>query len=266
MVKIKLFIASFVCLLLFASLDLGAQEQDDRFRELERLYDHAMELAKDGNAEESRRVMDTVNEMRRSFGEGSPNAKGRSREVVAEFQREREHLRSLLDRGVSAEEAREIRDNLERLGRGIGESEMVLDGEGKPRSRNLDRRNERSGGPRKRPNQSHEHEDHGQGDHGQGEDWHEGREHGGDRNQHHEPNDEWEARMNHLRAAAEHLHVAGLHDLAEQVESQIRNLEKERHGDESFGLEFLVHELMARVDEFDRQIDDLRREVRRLKR
>lgn len=261
MVKIKLFVASFVFFLLFASLNLNAQEQDDRFRELERLYDHAMELAKDGKTEESRRVMDTVNEMRRSFGEESPNAKGRSRKVIAEFEREREHLRSLLDQGVSAEEAREIRDNFERLGRGIGENKMVLDGEGKPRSRNLDRRNERSGDLRKRPNQSHEREDHGNEDY-----WHEGREYGGDRNQHHEPNDEWEARLNHLSAAAEHLHVAGLHDLAEQVESQMRNLEKDRHGGESFGLESLIHELMARVDEFDRQINDLRQEVRRLKR
>jgi hypothetical protein len=261
MVKIKLFIASFVFFLLFASLNLIAQEQDGRFRELKRLYDHAMELAKDGDTEESRRVMDTVNEMRRSFREESPNAKVRSRKEIAEFERERQYLRSLVDRGVPAEEAREIRDNLERLGWGGGENEMILDGEGKPRSRNLDRRNERSGDPRKRPDHSHEHEDHGHEDF-----WHEGREHGGDRNQHHEPNDEWEARLNHLSAAAEHLHVAGLYDLAEQVESQIRNLEKERHGDESFGLESLVHELMARVDEFDRQIDGLRQEVRRLKR
>lgn len=262
MIKIKLFTASFVFFLLFAALNLGAQEQDDRFRELERLYDHARRLAKDGNAEESKRVMDTVNEMRRSFNEGAPKGKGQPRAQIetngamAEFQREREHLKSLLDRGVSPEEARGIRDNFERLGRGNGEREMILKGGGKSRSRNLDRRNERSGDPRKRLNESHQHEDHG----------HEGREHGGDRSQHHEPNDEWEAKTNHLRAAAEHLHGAGLHDLAEQIENQIKNLENERHGNEFFGLESLVHELMQRIDGLDRQIDNLRQEVRRLKR
>ena len=49
-------------------------------------------------------------------------------------------------------------------------------------------------------------------------------------------------------------------------ENQIRNLENERHGDESAGLEPLIHELMEKMEDFHRQIDDLREEVRRLKR
>ena len=107
MTKIKLFTASVVFLLLFSALNLGAQEKDDRIREMERLYGHALELAKNGNADESERVMDTVNEMRRAHHERSSKANDRVRdrieakEAIADFRREMEHLRSLLDRGVS---------------------------------------------------------------------------------------------------------------------------------------------------------------------
>ena len=75
--------------------------------------------------------------------------------------------------------------------------------------------------------------------------------------------------MNHLRAAAEHLHEAGLHELGEQVENQIGELESERqgsHGHDSAELEPLLHEVMGRMDDLNRQVNDLREEVRRLKR
>ena len=277
MAKIKLFTASFACLLLFSASNLGAQERDDRIREMERLYEQAVELAEDGNAEESKRLMDTVNEMRRAFRKATANENDRSREqikakeVIAEFQKEMEYLRSLLDRGVSEGEAREIREELERLERAIHEKK-VLNREVDSHSRNLDRRNGREGDSQERLNEGREHQDHGQGDHGQGDHgqgdhgqgdhWREGREHDVERHQQHE----WESRMHHLRAAAEHLHEADLHEVAEQIENQIRNLENERHGDESAGLEPLIHELMEKMEDFHRQIDDLREEVRRLKR
>ena len=75
--------------------------------------------------------------------------------------------------------------------------------------------------------------------------------------------------MHHLVAAAEHLHEAGLHDLGEQVENQIGELENERHqshGRESAELESLLREMMERMDDFHRQMHELREEVRRLKR
>ena len=318
MAKIKLFTASFACLLLFSASNLGAQERDDRIREMERLYEQAVELAEDGNAEESKRLMDTVNEMRRAFRKGTANENDRSREqikakeVIAEFQKEMEYLRALLDRGVSEGEAREIREEFERLERAIHEKKKVLNREVDSHSRNLDRRNGREGDSQERLNEGREHQDHGQGDHGQGDHgqgdhgqgdhgqgdhgqgdhgqgdhgqgdhgqgdhgqgdhgqgdhgqgdtWREGREHDVERHQQHE----WESRMHHLRAAAEHLHEADLHEVAEQIENQIRNLENERHGDESAGLEPLIHELMEKMEDFHRQIDDLREEVRRLKR
>ena len=75
--------------------------------------------------------------------------------------------------------------------------------------------------------------------------------------------------MHHLRAAAGHLHEAGLHELAEQVEIRIGELENERHGSHGHGsgeLEPLLHRIMERMDDLNRQIDDLREEVGRLKR
>ena len=243
MAKIKLFTASVVFLLLFSALNLGAQEKDDRIREMERFYGHALELAKNGNAEESERVMDAVNEMRRALTERSSNANGRVRdrneakEAIADFRREMEYLRSLLDRGVSEEESGEIRENLERLERAIHEKMIFLN----------EKVNNREEGDR------------GNGDRGNE----------ADEREHHPQDDAWESRLHHLRGAAEHLHGAGLHEVAEQIEGQIRNLENEQHdhdGDGSSGLEPLIHKLMERMDDLNRQVDGLRQEVSRLRR
>ena len=243
MAKIKLFTASVVFLLLFSALNLGAQEKDDRIREMERLYGHALELAKNGNAEESERVMDAVNEMRRALTERSSNANGRVRdrneakEAIGYFRREMEYLRSLLDRGVSEEESGEIRENLERLERAIHEKMIFLN----------EKVNNREEGDR------------GNGDRGNE----------ADEREHHPQDEAWEPRLHHLRAAAEHLHGAGLHEVAEQIEGQIRNLENEQHdhdGDGSSGLEPLIHKLMERMDDLNRQVDGLRQEVSRLRR
>ncbi|MDE0937615.1 MAG: hypothetical protein OSA89_17010 [Mariniblastus sp.] len=243
MTKIKLFTASVVFLLLFSALNLGAQEKDDRIREMERLYGHALELAKNGNADESERVMDTVNEMRRAHHERSSNANGRVRdrneakEAIADFRREMAYLRSLLDRGVSEEESGEIRENLERLERAIDEKMIFL-------NEKVNNRDDRDREDRDRRHESDERE-------------------------HHPQDEAWESRLHHLRAAAEHLHGAGLHEVAEQIEGQIRNLENERHdhdGDGSSGLEPLIHKLMERMDDLNRQVDGLRQEVSRLRR
>lgn len=243
MTKIKLFTASVVFLLLFSALNLGAQEKDDRIREMERLYGHALELAKNGNADESERVMDTVNEMRRAHHERSSKANDRVRdrieakEAIADFRREMEHLRSLLDRGVSEEEAGEIRENLEMLERAIHEKMIFL-------NEKVNNREDRDREDRDRRHEADERE--------------------------HDPQDDaWESRLHHLRAAAEHLHGAGLHEVAEQIEGQIRNLENEQHdhdGDGSSGLEPLIHKLMERMDDLNRQVDGLRQEVSRLRR
>jgi soluble cytochrome b562 len=248
MAKIELFTASVVFLLLFSALNLGAQEKDDRIREMERFYGHALELAKNGNAEESERVMDAVNEMRRALTERSSNANGRVRdrneakEAIADFRREMEYLRSLLDRGVSEEESGEIRENLERLERAIHEKMIFLN----------EKVNNREEGDR------------GNGDRGNGDRGNEA-----DEREHHPQDEAWESRLHHLRAAAEHLHGAGLHEVAEQIEGQIRNLENEQHdhdGDGSSGLEPLIHKLMERMDDLNRQVDGLRQEVSRLRR
>ena len=67
MSKTNLFIISLILLLIVPASNLDAQERENQFREMEQLYEHAMELAENGQVEESRRVMEAVNEMRRAL-------------------------------------------------------------------------------------------------------------------------------------------------------------------------------------------------------
>ncbi len=245
MAKIELFTSALIVFLMVPVLNLGAQERDDQDRKMEELYAHARELAENGEVEESRRVMGAVNRMRRALSEDSGDERFRSRrqvdsrDEIGDLQREREELRSILRRGVSDREANEIREELERIERVIEEKVVAH------------RESREHAGDRRR----------------QGE--FEGRRDVADRHQRDSDGDEWEHRMHHLHAAAEHLHEAGLHDLGEQVENQIGELENERHqshGRESAELESLLREMMERMEDFHRQIDDLREDVRRLKR
>ena len=245
MAKIELFTSALIVFLMVPVLNLGAQERDDQVRKMEELYAHARELEENGEVEESRRVMGAVNRMRRAQGEDSGDERFRSRRQVNsrneidDLQREREELRLILRRGVSEREANEIREELERIERVIEEK---ADAHRESREHAGDRRrHDEFEGRRDEAAQHHRDSD----------------------------GDEWEHRMHHLVAAAEHLHEAGLHDLGEQVENQIGELENERHqshGRESAELESLLHEMMERMEDFHRQMDELREEVRRLKR
>jgi hypothetical protein len=243
MAKINLFTTALMFLLMVPALNLGAQEREEQIRKMEQLYEHALEFAEEGEAEESKRVMGAVNRMRRAFRNDSSNASDRpkrqdeTREAIADLQRERGELQSALRRGVSDREANEIREELGMLERVIDEKTRMLN---ESREHGGDRHREHE-------NQSRE----------------------ADRHQRDSSEEEWEHRLNHLRAAAEHLHEAGLHELGEQVENQIGELESERHeshGHDSAELEPLLHEVMGRMDDLNRQVNDLREEVRRLKR
>ena len=270
MSKTNLFIIFLILLLIVPASNLDAQERENQFREMEQLYEHAMELAENGQVEESRRVMEAVNEMRRAFNEGVGNADDRSRnqtearESIEKLEREREELKSLLRQGVSDGQAAEIREELEELERAIGEQAVMLNQEVDRHPRDFNGRNERLLESRERFNESREH----RGD-GQEEREHQNRWHDEERREDQSRGEDWESRMHHLRAAAGHLHEAGLHELAEQVEIQIGELENERHGSHGHGsgeLEPLLHRIMERMDDLNRQIDDLREEVGRLKR
>lgn len=270
MSKTNLFIISLILLLIVPASHLDAQERENQIRDMEQLYGHAMELAENGQVEESRRVMEAVNEMRRAFNEGAGNANDRSRnqiearESIEKLKREREELRTILRQGVSDRQAAEIREELEGLERAIEKRAMMLNEEVDPHPRNLNGRNDRHRESREWLNESREH----RGDE-QRERKLENRLHDEERHGNYSPGEEWESRMHHLRAAAEHLHEAGLHELAEQVGIQIRELENERHGSPVHGssdLEPLLHRVMERMDDLNRQIDDLREEVGRLKR
>lgn len=69
-------------------------------------------------------------------------------------------------------------------------------------------------------------------------------------------------RLEHMRIAAEHLHHAGLHDIAEHVADRAEATERERHrhheGD-------VMHQVTKQLDEIRREVGRLRNEVRELK-
>ena len=78
---------------------------------------------------------------------------------------------------------------------------------------------------------------------------------------HHEHDDSPEgiaSRLEHMRVAVEHLHHAGLHDIAEHVAQRAEATERELH-------EHHRHHGGDLTDAIMKQLDEIRREVRRLR-
>jgi hypothetical protein len=77
------------------------------------------------------------------------------------------------------------------------------------------------------------------------------------------PQDEIARRLEHMRIAVDHLHEAGLHDIAEHVAERAEATERELHphhdGD-------VMHEVMKQLDEIRHEVGRLRSEVNELRR
>ncbi len=71
--------------------------------------------------------------------------------------------------------------------------------------------------------------------------------------------------LEHMHRAIEHLHASGLHEIAERVEEQSNTIEHELNVRRGQHFEAMMHGMMGRIDLLSRQVDDLRREVQRLK-
>jgi uncharacterized coiled-coil DUF342 family protein len=85
---------------------------------------------------------------------------------------------------------------------------------------------------------------------------------------HHEHGDAPEGiarRLEHMRVAVEHLHHAGLHDIAEHVAERAEATERELHEHHRHHECDPIHAIMKQLDEFRQEVRRLRDEVNELK-
>ena len=68
-----------------------------------------------------------------------------------------------------------------------------------------------------------------------------------------------------MRIAVEHLHHAGLHDVAEHVTERAEAAERELHEQHRHHEGDPIHEIMKQLDEIRHEVGRLRDEVRELK-
>lgn len=89
------------------------------------------------------------------------------------------------------------------------------------------------------------------------------------RDVHHEeagPPQEAARRLEHMRAAIEHLHHAGLNDIAEHVKERSEATERELHERQRHHDGDPIHEIMKQLDQMRNELGRLRDEVNDLKR
>ena len=87
------------------------------------------------------------------------------------------------------------------------------------------------------------------------------------RDQHHgrERHDEIGERLEHMRAAVEHLNQAGLHDVAQHVAERAEAAERELHERRRHPGGDVMHEIMKQLDELRHEVGRLRDEVNELR-
>ncbi len=88
------------------------------------------------------------------------------------------------------------------------------------------------------------------------------------RGRHHEeagPHDEIVRRLEHMRVAVEHLHHAGLHDIAEHVAERAEATERELHEHHRHHDDDPIHAIMKQLDEIRHEVGRLRDEVNELR-
>ncbi len=78
--------------------------------------------------------------------------------------------------------------------------------------------------------------------------------------------DEIARRLGHMRAAADHLHHAGLHEVADRVAEQANAVERELQERRAHPEADVMHEITRQLDELRREVGRLRDDVNELKR
>ena len=72
-------------------------------------------------------------------------------------------------------------------------------------------------------------------------------------------------RLEHMRVAVEHLHHAGLHDIAKHVAERAEATERELHEHHRHHDDDPIHEIMKQLDEIRHEVGRLRDEVNELR-
>ncbi len=85
------------------------------------------------------------------------------------------------------------------------------------------------------------------------------------RESHDAPQDEVARRLEHMRIAVDHLHQAGLHDVAEHVAERAEATERELHEHQKHHGGDVMHEIVKQLDELRHQVGQLRDEVNELR-
>ena len=85
------------------------------------------------------------------------------------------------------------------------------------------------------------------------------------RESHDAPQDEVARRLEHMRIAVDHLHEAGLHDIAEHVAERAEATERELHKHQKHHGGDVMHEIMKQLDELRHEVGRLRDEVNELR-
>ncbi|TWU44141.1 hypothetical protein Q31b_16770 [Novipirellula aureliae] len=79
------------------------------------------------------------------------------------------------------------------------------------------------------------------------------------------PQDKIAQRLEHMRIAIDHLHQAGLHDVADQVVEQAEATERELHERQKLPGDDVMHDIMKQLDQIRNEVRRLRGEVNELK-
>lgn len=79
------------------------------------------------------------------------------------------------------------------------------------------------------------------------------------------PQDEIARRLEHMRVAEEHLHHAGLHEIAEHVAERAKATERELREHRRHHEGDPIHEMMKQLEEIRHEVGRLRHEVKELK-
>ena len=69
-----------------------------------------------------------------------------------------------------------------------------------------------------------------------------------------------------MRIAVDHLHQAGLHDIAEHVAERAEATERELHEHQKHHGDDVIHEIMKQLDDLRHEVGRLRDEVNELRR
>lgn len=79
------------------------------------------------------------------------------------------------------------------------------------------------------------------------------------------PQEEIAHRLEHMRAAVEHLHQAGIHDIANHVAERAEATQRELEGHKHHRGDDLMREVMNQIEQLRREMKSLRAEVKELR-